>query len=87
MAAAITKAVAKTMPIQDTVAIKPMNTEDLLVVTLVVTVLVVETVKMLILFAANSKTKVNAVVLITVHVTGMIVKAATAINSFVVVRG
>jgi hypothetical protein len=40
MAAAITKAITKTMPIQDTMAMN-MNMEDLLVVTVVVVVAVV----------------------------------------------
>ena len=77
MAAAITKAITKTMPIQDTMAMR-MNMEDLLVLTVVVTVV------MLMLIVANSKMKELAMLMITTHAAGMIVVAATAINSFAI---
>jgi hypothetical protein len=78
MAAAITKAITKTMPIQDTMTMN-MNMEDLLVVTVVVV-----TVVMLMIIVANSKMKELAMLMITTHAAGMIVVAATAINSFAI---
>ena len=65
------KAITKTMT---------MNMEEHL---LVVTEVVV-TVVMLMIFVANSKLDQLAVLMITIHAAGMIVKAATAINSFAI---